>query len=701
VKASIALVVSLGFLVTTCLVAMVFALMAPSEPFAVEDAALVERSWTVTGVERTALLHIPESSTEAPLVFVFHGRGGNSAAIAQSMAIHTHWPQSLVVYPQGLPSAIQHEAAGVKPGWQQGIGDNDDRDLAFFDEMLRTLRAEFAIDESRIYATGHSMGGAFTYLLWAARGDVLAAVASSAGTPRNFEDCKPKPAMHIAGERDETILYARQQSTMEAVRELNGCDDAGEPWAMSGALVGTLFPSESGHPFVSLIHPGAHKYPPEASPLIVEFFKEQSGGPDASQDTSTGAERLDLPQPDPSGLPEAPSTALLQQWVEGFCSPPHRRPGTPEYHWAVDYFVDTLKGFGFDEVIKAPIDTEVWEASSWKLTVNQGGHQTMIPSFYEWRSGFTGPEGVTAPMVYVGDELDPGVDVEGKIVVAEGKFSKLVANHAWEPKEHVFSRNKDIFWLAHERGAVGVVFICAKTSFPGYNYREALVPSQDPEIKPAPILYVSRTDGVLLKNLAQREYEATILLQGTLTQGHVFNVHCVLPGQTQDNIIVTSHLDAGFKGAIEDGSGIASVLAQAYIWSQIPVERRPKTLVFVGTATHYLLPLGAQDFVETHRDDLIADNSLIFNVEHVAARDYKEEGDGLAWDGKTIVPLRAFYDCNDAVRERFVDVLEDHPPMQSYFFHDGVKGDLGGYHRAIGDDMVGIGFISSPSYLLT
>jgi len=68
--------------------------------------------------------------------------------------------------------------------------------------MLRTLRKERYSDDARSYAAGHSMGGGFTYLLWSARGRVFAAVASSAGTPRNFEDCKPKPAVHIAAWHD-------------------------------------------------------------------------------------------------------------------------------------------------------------------------------------------------------------------------------------------------------------------------------------------------------------------------------------------------------------------------------------------------------------------------------------------------------------------------------------------------------------------
>ena len=35
---------------------------------------------------------------------------------------------------------------------------------------------KFKIDEKRVYATGHSNGGGFTYLLWTCRPDAFAAL---------------------------------------------------------------------------------------------------------------------------------------------------------------------------------------------------------------------------------------------------------------------------------------------------------------------------------------------------------------------------------------------------------------------------------------------------------------------------------------------------------------------------------------------
>ena len=73
----------------------------------------------------------------------------------------------------------------------------------FFDAMLKTISSAItSINANRVYTTGHSNGGYFTYVLWAARGDKLAAVAPIASTHDQFDFklMKPKPILHIAGE---------------------------------------------------------------------------------------------------------------------------------------------------------------------------------------------------------------------------------------------------------------------------------------------------------------------------------------------------------------------------------------------------------------------------------------------------------------------------------------------------------------------
>jgi polyhydroxybutyrate depolymerase len=231
------------------------------------------QQWMIGGLEREALLFLPanQAGGSAPVVFGFHGHGGSMQNAARTFRMHELWPEALVVYMQGVPTPGRlTDPEGKRNGWQHDAGDHDDRDLKFFDAVLQTLKEEHKIDENRVYATGHSNGGAFTYLLWAQRPDVFAAMAPSAASSRSVRSLKPKPAMHIAGENDQLVRFAVQQLAMQAVRRINGCQESGEAWA-AGC---TLYPSPAGTPFVTFIHPGGHKYPAEAPALIVKFFKE-------------------------------------------------------------------------------------------------------------------------------------------------------------------------------------------------------------------------------------------------------------------------------------------------------------------------------------------------------------------------------------------------------------------------------------------
>ena len=236
---------------------------------------LTRREWTVDGVVREALVYVPpKAKTEAtPVIFAFHGHGGSMNNAARTFGYHTLWPEAMVIYPQGLKTpGMLTDPDGKQPGWQSRSGDQDDRDLKFFDAVLADLEPEYHVDKKRMYATGHSNGGSFTYLLWAARGDRFAAFAPS-GAPagRNLAWLKPKPVLHVAGRNDPLVKFAWQEQTINALRKLNQCG-AGEPWGKDC----TRYESKVAAPVVAFIHPGTHRFPEAAPALIVKFFQEHA-----------------------------------------------------------------------------------------------------------------------------------------------------------------------------------------------------------------------------------------------------------------------------------------------------------------------------------------------------------------------------------------------------------------------------------------
>jgi polyhydroxybutyrate depolymerase len=236
---------------------------------------LTRRTWTVAGVEREGLVHVPVAASErsVPLVFAFHGHGGTMRQAARSFSYHTLWPEALVVYLQGLntPGRLT-DPEGKKPGWQHARGEQGDRDLALFDAVLADLQREHRVDRKRTYVTGHSNGGGFTYLLWATRGDVFAAVAPSGSVAaRHLPQLRPKPVLHVAGEKDPLVKYEWQERTIETLLKLNSAG-AGVPWTHGGKL----HVSKTGTPVVAWVHPGGHEFPAAARAAIVAFFKEHA-----------------------------------------------------------------------------------------------------------------------------------------------------------------------------------------------------------------------------------------------------------------------------------------------------------------------------------------------------------------------------------------------------------------------------------------
>lgn len=269
------------------------------------EETLTRREWKIDNVTRDALVHVPVTTktNAAPIVFVFHGHGGTMRHSARTFDFHTIWPEAIVVYMQGLntPGRLS-DPEGKKAGWQHNVGAQEDRDLKFFDAVLASLKKDYKVDAKRIYATGHSNGGVFTYLLWEARAKEFAAFAPSGSLhlslvrdhlpfvqervrrkvastnevapakTNSVADNKftPKPVLHVAGENDEGVKFQWQKRMIDALRKLNQCGE-GKPWETDKRC--TLYPSEVGAPVGTYIYPGGHEYPGEASAIIVKFFK--------------------------------------------------------------------------------------------------------------------------------------------------------------------------------------------------------------------------------------------------------------------------------------------------------------------------------------------------------------------------------------------------------------------------------------------
>lgn len=235
---------------------------------AVGQLSLQAEEFQVDGVRRTALVHIPKNLKGAPVVFGFHGHGGNSRNAARSFDLHRHWPNALVIYPQGLATKTPNDPNGNRPGWQYVKGTDQDRDLKFFDSLVDWSRRKSA-SAAKVFVMGHSNGGSFTYLLWEQRASKLAAVAPAGAIFTMMHGITaPKPCLLIAGKTDAIVNPDRQLAGHERAKKLNGAKNPGRTWNE----VCTWF--DGIQPTVTYVFDGGHQYPALAGKLTAEFFKQ-------------------------------------------------------------------------------------------------------------------------------------------------------------------------------------------------------------------------------------------------------------------------------------------------------------------------------------------------------------------------------------------------------------------------------------------
>ena len=229
-----------------------------------ESSAEIMR-WQVNGSTREAIVQAPDTAATGeplPLVLSFHGYGDNMENF-QYTNLHVVWPEAVVVYFQGL-----ERSRGLR-GWVTEPG-RSNRDLALVDVAVASLKDRFRIDGDRIYATGYSNGGGFTYLLWSERAEMFAGFAPVAARFRDgVRPEVPRPVFVIAGDRDRVVQFEDQQAAFESAININDVRDE----SMECGNGCTLYGAATEMPVMVWVHHGAHVYPRGASEGIVTFFR--------------------------------------------------------------------------------------------------------------------------------------------------------------------------------------------------------------------------------------------------------------------------------------------------------------------------------------------------------------------------------------------------------------------------------------------
>ncbi|MGP0032094.1 MAG: M28 family peptidase [Acidimicrobiales bacterium] len=228
-------------------------------------------------------------------------------------------------------------------------------------------------------------------------------------------------------------------------------------------------------------------------------------------------------------------------------------------------------------------------------------------------------------------------------------------------------------------GAIGYVGVLRGYPSGGCEY---YVP-YDGRSRPIPGVYVSESEGDrLLALLESGPVQATLEVAAERRRTGCRNVVGELPGADDEWVIIGTHHDAPWASAVEDGTGIAMLLAQAAAWAAVPESERPHHLVFVATAAHMSGGAGTRAFIQRHHA-MLGRTVLEVHLEHAAIDSPPEEGHEVVG---TRVPPRWWFTTENPVLEQVVwdaivkhqldrslvltpDALAPFPTTDGGFFH--------------------------------
>ena len=193
------------------------------------SSAANQNTLTVSGTSRQFLIRWPsnyDNTNPYRLILDFHGAGGKDTDLAPSYF--------------GLFDLSGNTTIFIAPSAANGGIWDATADLAFVDEILKTVEADLCIDTSRVELEGFSQGGAMIATLACARPGVFrAAVGHSRGGLTAPSTCQPIPYLGSLGLHD--ISGNSQATQTDPFAKWDGCTVDTMPLAQTGSHVCTSY----------------------------------------------------------------------------------------------------------------------------------------------------------------------------------------------------------------------------------------------------------------------------------------------------------------------------------------------------------------------------------------------------------------------------------------------------------------------------
>lgn len=313
-----------------------------------------------------------------------------------------------------------------------------------------------------------------------------------------------------------------------------------------------------------------------------------------------------------------------------------RLPGTENHLRFVAWMAGQFRSAG---LAMGPCESYAyrrWEPKRWALSA--GGTEIPRVAYYV-RSQPTAAAGVNGPLVY-GGPIDAqgrsglGDFPKGAILVFDGQLPKMTVRQLLNPEfVHLRSQTQDEvvdepyhrLWTTpaydlddyHARGAAGVAIVMdVSSAMIAGNFS----PHASAYRPPLPALFVGSDVAEPLRTAARAGAHGHLTLDAAWIQGDVPAITAILPGTSDEVMIVDTHTDG--QNCIEE-NGCLTLIQLARHFASLPSARRLKrSLVFVGWPGHMAGTLPqAEGWIRAHRD-VMHHAAAAFTIEHLGAPEW-------------------------------------------------------------------------------
>lgn len=352
-----------------------------------------------------------------------------------------------------------------------------------------------------------------------------------------------------------------------------------------------------------------------------------------------------------------------------------RVSGFPAAAATADWVAEQYRAAGLRDVAvqRYEADGDMWWPDHWEVRLlgtdglGDGSDDVVLRSAVPARGTQIPGGALTVPLVFAGDVAAPSdVDVTGRVAVQ------------WiRPTSGAFSMRATVSAGAEALFARGAVAVLNFIDQPGNMHVR--------DFGCGSCFNIGGTDGAFLRAVTERatsagkadDVRARLYLDATEREGLTAqNAVGIVPGDSDEVVIVNAHLDGWYDASGDNGDGLAVQIALARHFMR-PEHRPARTLVFVASGGHHSSGLnGPQRFVSMN-PELAGRAVLVLNLEHIAQYEVdpatfevRRTEQDMGWGISNLAPF--LVGLTDRARERYGFRLRDD-------YGTGVPGDLGRY----------------------